>query len=473
MSSQSSVAAATALVPLPRRVLAELARLATLAAPLVVNNLALAGMGFADTVMAGRLGAADLAAVAVGQSIWMVALLLAMGVLMALSPITAHAWGARRPRQVGEHWRQAVWLALLLSLLVLGLVRLSPPLLAWVGVDPVIVPLTLDYIYMIAWGAPAICLYLTLRFMSEGVGRTGPIMLVALVGLVVNVFGNWVFMFGNLGAPAMGAEGCALASALTMGVMLAVMATVAGRHRPFRAYRLFARLDPPRPRALLAMLALGVPISVSVVAEAGLFSVAALMMGMLGAATVAGHQIAMNYSATMFMVPLALASATTIRVGQALGSGQRAQARFRAYTGMGLCVSFMACSAIALITFRGEIVSLYTTDATVAQVAVTLLGMAALFQVVDGLQVGAAGALRGYRDTRIPMLLCVVSYWLIGFPLAWTLGVHLALGPQYLWIGLVAGLTAAALLLSLRLRRVSLRPEALAQALPAVPAGQR
>jgi MATE family multidrug resistance protein len=332
--------------------------------------------------------------------------------------------------------------------------------------DPAVIPLTVSYVHMIAWGAPAICAYLSLRFMSEGVGQTWPIMVVALAGLVANVFGNWVFMFGNLGAPAMGAVGAALASAITMGIMLVVMAGFAGLHRGFRAYRLFVRFDPPRPRALLALLALGVPISASVVAEAGLFSVTALMMGTLGAATVAGHQVAMNYASTMFMVPLALSSATTIRVGQALGAGQASVARFRAVTGIIACTSFMAVSALVMILFREQVVRLYTTDAAVAQVAISLLAMAALFQVADGLQVGAAGALRGYKDTRVPMAMCLVAYWLIGFPLAWTLGLRLSLGAQFIWVGVLAGLCAAAILLVWRLSRVARRPVHATEPLP-------
>lgn len=456
MSAVSSTARSDAR---PSR-LAELGQLGRLASPLVVNNLALAGMGFADTVMAGRLGARDLAAVAVGNSIWMVTLLMAMGVLMALSPITAHAWGARRPREVGEQWRQAVWLALLLAGAVLVLVRLAGAQLERIGIDPEIVPVTLEYLHMIAWGAPAVCLYLTLRFVSEGIGRTWPIMIVALVALATNVFGNWVFMFGNLGAPAMGARGCALATALTMAGMLVLMGAITARHRHFRIYRLFTRLDLPRPRALLSMLALGVPISAAVVAEAGLFSVTALMMGTLGATVVAGHQVAMNYATTMFMVPLALSSATTIRVGQALGARRVAQARFRATTGIGACAGFMTLSAITMLVFREYVVRLYTTDPAVAQVAISLLLMAALFQVADGLQVGAAGALRGYRDTRVPMALCLVAYWLVGFPLAWWLGLRLALGAQFVWIGVLAGLSTAAVLLIWRLTRVSRLPPA-------------
>lgn len=436
---------------LPARALRECVQLLRLGAPLVVNNLAIAGMGVADTVMAGRIGARDLGAVAVGNSLWIVAVLLAMGTLMALSPLTAHAWGARHVRRAGAQWRQGVWLALLLSVLLLVLLRGTGPLITAVGIDPEIAPLTIGYIHMIAWGAPGLCLYLTLRFVSEGVGRTLPVMIVALFALVVNIFGNWVFMYGNLGAPAMGAVGCGLASALTMWLMLALMLALVAGDRHYRALRLFARIDAPRPRELGRMMWLGVPIAFAMMAEAGLFTVTTLMAGILGSVVVAGHQIAMNYTALMFMVPLALSAATTVRVGQALGKRDPARARFSAWTGIATCTLFMSASAAVMLIAREAVVGLYTDDPAVISVAVSVLLMAALFQVADGAQVGAAGALRGFRDTRVPMALCLVAYWAIGFPLAWYLGLHLALGPAYLWLGLLAGLTVAALLLITRL----------------------
>ncbi len=430
-------------------------RLLMLAGPLIANNLAIAGMGFADTVMAGRLGTADLASVAVGNSVWMVVFLFGLGVLMAMSPTAAHAFGAGRYEDVGSYTRQCLWLSQGLALTVLLVLLPAEWLLNKVGVDPSVIPLTVGYLRAISWGLPAMFAYLSLRFMSEGVGWTRPIMYVALIALVVNVFGNWVFMYGKLGFPAMGAVGCGVASALSMWVMLAVMATYVFTQKRYRRFKLATGMERPDPARLRSLLGLGLPISVSVVSEAGLFSAVAVLMGTLGASVVAAHQIAINFAATMFMVPLALHSALTIRVGHALGRGQPALARRIGIIGVLMCGGLMAISAIMLLFFRADVAAFYTSDSEVLTLAVSLLTMAMIFQISDGLQVGAAGALRGFKDTRIPMLINFACYWLAAFPLAWYLGVVKKLGPQAVWVGLILGLSLTALCLNLRFLLIS------------------
>ncbi len=428
-----------------------------LAGPLIANNLAVAGMGFADTVMAGRLGTVDLAAVAVGSSVWAVAFLFGLGVLMAMSPIAAHAVGAGRPGEVGACVRQCLWLSQGLAVVVALMIAGIASSLDDVGIDPSIIPLATRYLYAISWGLPAMFSYLSLRYMSEGVGWTRPIMYAAVIGLTVNVFGNWVFMYGKLGFPAMGAVGCGVASAVAMWVMLGVMIAYIALQPRYRQYRITERFDPPRLVQLKEFLGLGLPIGISVISEAGLFSAVALLMGSLGAAAVAAHQIAINYAATMFMVPLAFHSALTIRVGHTLGRGDPAMARRIGVIGIGMCGIVMMVSATVLLLFRGAIAAFYTTDPGVRELAVSLLAMAMIFQVFDGLQVGAAGALRGYKDTRIPMLLNFGSYWLVAFPLAWYLGVVADRGPVAVWIGLIAGLFLTAATLNARFVSVACR----------------
>lgn len=439
------------------RSIVEAAAILRLAGPLVANNLALAGMSFADTVMAGRLGTTDLAAVAVGGSAWMVVFLLGLGTLMAVSPLVAHAYGAGRWEDAGGVLRQALWLSQALAvggfLLLLG----AGPLLAAIGVDPTVVPLTSGYLFAMSFGLPGVFAFLAMRFMTEGVGWTRPIMYAAAVGLVTNVFGNWVLMYGNLGFPRLGAVGCGMASAIAMWSMFATMLLYLLRSRRYAPFRLWGRLERPRWRAQREVLALGLPIAASVEAEAGLFAGTALIMATLGATQVAGHQIAINYAATMFMVPLAFHSATTIRVGQALGRGEARQARRAGWTGIGMCGLFMLMSALVLFLFRDRIAAFYTTDPELLPLATALLTMAMVFQVSDGLQVGAAGALRGFKDTRIPMLMNVASYWLLAFPMAWYAGVHARLGPIAVWVALIVGLTVTALLLNARFMRVSNR----------------
>jgi MATE family multidrug resistance protein len=429
--------------------------LLVLAAPLVANNLSIAGMGFADTVMAGRLGTADLAAVALGSMIWMVVFLFGLGVLMAMSPTAAHAVGSRRPAEVGLDVRQCLWLSQALALLGMLAMHNADAVLGSIGVDPTVIPLTSGYLQAMAWGLPAMYAYLSLRFMSEGVGWTRPIAYVAFTALVVNVTGNWVLMFGNLGFPRLGAVGCGAASALSMWTMLGFMAVYVRRQRRYREYGLFGRFDWPDPRRIGALLGLGLPIAVSVISEAGLFSAVGLLMGTLGASVVAAHQIAINFAASMFMIPLAIHSSLTIRVGHAVGRGDLALARRLGFIGIAMCGLFMLASAMVMFVFRDAIAGFYTTDADVRPLAAALLAMAMVFQVSDGLQVGAAGALRGYKDTRVPMLLNFGSYWGVAFPLAWYLGIVADRGPTAVWIGLIVGLTLTALTLNARFAIVS------------------
>ncbi len=426
-----------------------------LGAPLLVNNLSMGGMSFADTVMGGRLGASALAAIAVGVSYYAVFWIIAIGVTMALSPLVAHAYGRGDEHGVGEYARQGVWIGLGLSVvLVLGLAQVRPAL-AFIHTDPSILPAAAGYVQAMAFGFPAMVGFMVLRFVSEGIGRTKPMAYVASLGLLANVFFNWVFMYGKLGVPALGAVGTGVATALVWWVMLIALFIYMSRHGAYRPYRIFARLERPVPARLKEILALGVPISGSLVAEGGLFSAAGLMIGTLGAARVAAHQIALNYASFMFMVPMAMHSATTIHVGHALGRGDRRHARFAGLLGIGLCGALMVLSALWVAFQSSFIASLYTRDSEVIGLATSLLLLAGAFQVSDGLQVGAAGALRGFKDARVPLLICIGSYWGVGFPLAFGFGVIRGGGPAAVWYGLIAALTVCALGLGARFLYIS------------------
>jgi MATE family multidrug resistance protein len=439
----------TELLPRARR---EAGQLLGLATPIIVNNLATAGMGFFDTVMSGRISAETLGAVAVGHSVFMLPYLLGLGLLMAVNPLTAHRVGQGAYGRIGRLFRQAVWLALLLGLAMMLLLRGSGGLLSLIGIDPVLIPDTVGYMRAIAFGLPGVFLFLTLRFTSEGLGHTRPIMITALVGLVVNVFGNWVLMFGHLGFPALGATGCGAASALAQWSMLLVLLIyVRCRRDVYRRLNLFSRFEGIRLARLREIVALGLPIGGSVLAEASMFTCVGLLMGTLGASVVGAHQIAINYAAMMFMIPLSLHNALTVRVGHALGATEAAEARFRAWVGIIMCGVVMLVSACIMLVFGDVIVGIYLRPGEgdeVRSIAASLLVMAAVFQVSDGVQVGAAGALRGYKDTRIPFLLNLFSYWVVGFPLAYLFGIMLSLGPQSVWFGLAAGLTLCAMLLT-------------------------
>ena len=426
-----------------------------LGAPLLVANLSVAAMGLADTVMAGRINAHALAAVAVGTSYYTIFMILGLGTMTALSPLAAHAHGAGRMPRVGEYARQGIWLVLVLSvLLVLGL-EFGARVLRLIGTDAAIVPAASGYIRAIAFGMPGFLGYQALRATCEGVGRTRPVMMVAVSALLVNVGLNWVFMYGHWGAPALGAVGAGVATAISQWVACLLLATHVFRHRAFAAYVIARRPERPDAGRLREILGLGLPIGGAMLAEGALFSVAGLMIGTLGATVVAAHQIALNYAAFMFMAPVSLHSATTIHVGHSLGGKDPAGARRAGFVGIGLCTLLMSCSALVLWVGRRMIAALYTSDPAVQSIAASLLLLAAVFQVSDGLQVGAMGALRGYKDARVPMAITVAAYWGLGFPLAWFSGLRGGLGPVGVWWGLIAGLTAAAALLLTRYRWVS------------------
>lgn len=425
--------------------------------PLLVANLAVAGMSLADTVMSGQLGAEALAAVAVGSSYYAVFLVIGLGTMTALSPLVAHAYGAGRYDLVGGYARQGAWIgAGLAVLLLLGLAGVRR-VLTLIGTDPRVVPDAVGYVHAISAGIPGLLGFQALRAVSEGLGRTRPMMVVALVGLAANIVGNWVFMYGRLGMPALGAVGTGVATALVQWIMFGCMFMHVRHHRAYQPYGLFARRERPDRRRIREILALGIPIGGSMVAECALFSAAGLMMGTLGETTVAAHQIALNYAAFMFMAPVSLHSATTIHVGHALGRGAGAAARRAGFVGIGLCALLMIGSALVLSLANEVIAALYTHDVNVRSLAARLLLLAGVFQVSDGLQVGAMGALRGFKDARWPLAITITSYWAVGFPLAFWGGIVKGGGPVSVWWGLIVGLSVSAALLNLRYLSVSKR----------------
>ncbi len=413
-------------------------------------------MQFADAVMAGRLGASSLAAVAVGGSVWFLGFTVCLGLMMAISPIAARYFGAGQPEMIGRYTRQALWLAVVLSLTIFTCAQLFiEPVLGFVGIDVGFRDTTINYVRAIVFGAPAICVFLAFRFTTEGIGFTRPIMYTSVFALVCNVFLNWVLMYGKFGVPAYGAVGCGMASAITMWLMTLMMVIYILRKPIYRPLRIFEHMAPLRLPILKEILNLGTPIAVTIAAEAGLFSVVSILVGTRGAAITAAHQIALNFAATMFMIPLALSAATTVRIGQALGKGSASGARLGGATGIVMCAAFMACSATFLLLFRDLAVGIYTNDPSVTEIAISLLLMAAIFQIADGVQIGSAGALRGYKDTRIPMLINTFAYWALGFPLAYLAAITYRAPPAYIWAGFVLGLSAAAIMLTIRFNRLS------------------
>jgi len=418
--------------------------------PLIINNLAIMSMNLADTIMSGRHSTDSLAAVAAGGAVWTIIFLAGTGIIMALSPITAQLHAADKDERAGFFLRQTLWLALFLGIPLMILGQNIEWVFVFFGLEPEIVALADKYISYITLCLPFTFAYMSLRMTSEGIGHTRPIMYIALFCALLNVVLNWVLIYGKWGFPEMGAAGCGLASAINFTLMLILLSIYVLKVKLYKPLKIFSNFDWPQKKALTELLVLGFPIGVSIVAEISLFSFAALLMGSLGKNVLAAHQIALNYAAFMFMVPFGMSMANTSVVGQLIGQEKMQEARTAGFTGIILATGFMTISAIVMILFAQQIIAWYTKDALVASIAVSLLGMAAAFQIVDGIQVAASGALRGYKDTKIPMYVNLFSYWPVGFLMAWYLGIKLQLGPSYIWAGLVGGLLVASILLTWR-----------------------
>jgi MATE family multidrug resistance protein len=435
----------------------EFRELSRLAAPLVVAQLAQNGMSVVDTLMVGRLGPRELAGIALGGATFSFVFIVSMGVLFAVGPMVAQAHGAKRPEEAARAVRQGLWMALALSLLGVIVFVQAGPLLRFAGQDAVTASAAAGYLRAMAWGFPFALGFTALRGLLEGHGDTRPILVVAAIGVGLNVVANDVLMFGRLGLPALGLVGTGYATSLVYAVMTSIIAIyVRARYRP---YRVFAGMRQPDPTTLKELVRVGWPISLTLGFEVGLFWLTALLMGRFGEAALAGHQIALQSASTTFMVPLGVSIAAGIRVGQAVGRDDAHGIVRGGVAGMALSALFMAGSAALFWGVPDVVIGLYlpvhaSANAEVVAFARRFLAIAAIFQVFDGTQVAASGALRGLKDTRVPMLLTAVAYWAVGVPVGLGLAFGAGVGSSGLWYGLVAGLATAAVLLATRFVRL-------------------
>ncbi|MBX9400655.1 MATE family efflux transporter [Lysobacter sp. BMK333-48F3] len=437
-----------------------------LAAPLVAGHVSTGLIGFVDNTLAGHHGTTTLASVTIGTALWWLPMMVPIGTLLSVPPSVSQLEGAGRRGEIGALFRQAMWLAALLSVFLFAFLTAIPYALGAMGIAPEIIPGAQAFLHGIRWGVPALTLFFCMRYLSEGLHWTLPTMLLSAGGLLVLLPLGYVLTFGEFGLPELGAGGLGIASAAMLWVQAIGFFLVLRRARRFADLGLFARFDRPHWPTIRGLLATGLPIGVTVLMEGSLFIVTALLIGRLGEVQASAHQIAINLSALCFMVPMALAEATTVRVGHALGRGDVDGVRRAIWAGYAIVIGTQLMSGIVLLSANDLLVSFYTRDAAVAALAASLLFYAAMFQFPDGVQVLSAGALRGLKDTRMPMLLAALAYWGVGMPVGAGLGLGLGWGPKGMWIGLIAGLTVAAVLLGLRLLRSS-APDALSRRIAA------
>lgn len=430
-----------------------------LAVPIVLAHLSQMSMSLVDVVMVGRLGTEAMAATVLGSTTFFTLALICVGVIIAVQPSVAQAIGAGSDEDAARATRQGLWLGAGLGIPFFVLFGYMEPILLWTGQEPDTAALAAAYLSAIRWGFLPNLWFTALTGLCEGVGRPRPVLLVSLIGVAVNVVMNWILMFGKFGFPAMGVVGTGWSSAIVMNAMFVVLALYV-RYGEFKRFRVFAGLRRPDPVALKKLFLLGWPIGIGFGLEAGLFSAATLMVGQLGATSLAAHQIALNAASAAFMVPLGIGMAGGVRVGQAVGAGDHPGAARAGWTAVGLGATSMLLSASVFWLAPGAVIWIYTgsgADPAVAELAATLLGIAAVFQLVDGVQATAGGALRGLKDTRVPMMLAAVAYWGVGLTTAYIVGLRSGGGAPGLWWGLTIGLAVAAVLLSLRFHRMTTR----------------
>lgn len=431
----------------------ELTRLLRLAAPLVLAQLAQNGLAFVDTLMVGRLGAGALAAMALGASFYFTVSIITAAVLFSVGPTVAQAVGAGRRDEAASAASQALWLALILSVPGLLVFTAVEPFLLRFGIEAETARLAAGYLRNISLGFPFYLGFTALRGFLEGNGDARPIMGIAFFGVGLNVLLCEAFIFGHLGFPALGVVGTGYATASVYTVMFLLAAALVAWRYP--AQRVLAGMRRARPRMMVALVRLGWPIGLTTGLEVGLFNLSGLLIARFGDATLAAHQVALQSASMTFMVPLGMSIATGVLVGQAAGRGDRESVRRVGFMGIGLAVAFMALSATLFLVAPRFIIGLYTDlhapgNAAMVATAVGFLGIAALFQLFDGVQVTAIGALRGLKDTRVPMLLTLVSYWVVGMPIGLLLAFVLDVGARGLWFGMVAGLAASAVMMTTR-----------------------
>ncbi|GLX82330.1 putative multidrug resistance protein NorM [Thalassotalea eurytherma] len=433
-----------------------------LAYPILIAQLIQNLMGFADTVMAGRVSSTDMAAVAVASSIWLPLILTIYGVIMALAAIVSQYAGSKSYKKIVNATYQTLWIALVLGVGVIALYYLIAPTIENnIELDAKLSALMFEYLGYIVWGAPGFCLYLALRNYAEGMSFTRPTMIISIIGLIVNIPANYIFIYGEFGMPALGGAGCGIATAIVYWAMFVGMLIYVYLSKHLENVSLFKRAYGIDTKEIKHILKVGVPIALSLLFEVSLFSVVAILLAPLGADIVASHQIAINFSGLVFMVPLSFAMALTIKVGYCVGQEQYQDAKDICKDAVIFGLMIAVVTALGTIIFREQIAAIYTNEAPVIELAASLMFLAALFQFSDAIQVISAGALRGYKDTTSILVITFISYWFIGL----SFGVVLAMtdiivpkmGAAGFWIGFISGLTVAAILLAWRLKIVQSR----------------
>lgn len=444
----------------------EVSSLWKLAWPILIGQLATVGMGAADVAMTGHTNPEELAAVSLGAAIWSIVLVTVSGIMMAINTLVAHEIGAARHDRVPHIVRQALWKALLVGLVACLLTNMAALVFDHLMLEPAVAAKAKLFVHIISCALPPFAAYRALYGYSTSINQTKPVMVIALAALALNIFVNYLLIYGHWGMPKLGGVGCAVATTCCVWMMLLAMLAWIRIAPAYHATYPFTHWEWPQMASIGPMLRLGLPIGVTYFAEVSAFGVISLLVARFGVIQVSAHQIALNFSSVVFMVPLTFGIALVTRVGHAVGEANLRRARFISWVGVAMSLTAAIVSATLITVFRHQIAQAYTSDPQVQELCAQLLLFAALFQLSDATQVATSCAIRGYKVTRQPMLIQLLAFWGFSLPIGYVLG----LAPQGFiwspaepmaaagfWIGLVTGLTVAAVLLTWYLNRLSLQ----------------
>jgi len=428
----------------------ELRSLSMLALPVVLSELGWMAQGIVDTVMVGGLGPAAIGAVALGEGCFYTPVLFGFGLLLGLDTLVAQAFG-REDHDECHHWlAQAIYMIFMMTPLLMLMVWAMAALITSVGMTPEVTASAAGYMHWMSWSTLPLLVYAGVRRYLQAVGQAHVITITYVGANLLNWFGDWVLIHGRFGLPAMGVNGAALSTVVSRIFMAAAMLGFAWRYERKRGHPLFANWAAPQIKRMRVMLRLGLPAAGQILLEVGAWNVARVAAGWLTPVALATHQIVLNYASLTYMVPLGVGSAAAVSVGHAVGAKDGPRARRAGWLSLSLGVGFMLFAAVVFAVFPGPLIALYTRDPQVMAVGSSLLLLAAIFQVFDGVQTVATGALRGVGETRMPMIVNLIGYWCFGLPLGFVLCFVLHWGIYGIWIGLTTALIGIAIALIYR-----------------------
>ncbi|GAA0360178.1 MATE family efflux transporter [Bacillus horti] len=433
-------------------------QLAIILFPILVTQVGLYAMNFFDTVMSGHASSFDLAGVAIGSSLWVPVFTGLSGVLLAITPIVSQLLGANKENETPATVIQGTYVSIFFSIVIIIVGALAvDPILRMMSLEPDVARIAKGYLFGLSFGIIPLFVYTVLRCFIDALGHTRVTMIITLLALPINVFFNYVLIFGKFGFPQLGGIGAGYATAITYWFIAFITIYIIDRKNPFSVYRIFRTLYPVSFKAWKAILIIGVPIGLAIFLETSIFAAVTLFMSTFDTTTIASHQAALNFASALYMVPLSISMALTILIGFEVGAKRYKDAKQYGYIGIGFSIMMSLLCGFLLFLFKEQIAGLYTTDQAVLYLTQQFLIYAVFFQLSDGIASPIQGALRGYKDVNSTFYIAIVSYWIIGLPLGYLLATFTTLGAFGYWLGLIAGLAAGAIALTLRLMAVQKR----------------